>query len=67
MKISHGDINPATILINEEGGYKVMNTALFANGVNSFAKALTDNRRKKVYVAPILMKVMKKCRVLKEK
>ena len=59
MKISHGDVNPSTILVNEEGAYKVMNTALFANGANSFVKVLTDNRRKNLYVAPILMKVMK--------
>lgn len=57
MKISHGDLNPHTVLVTGEGGYKILNPKSFEGFTNSFARLVTNNRKRTVFLSPNLMKV----------
>lgn len=57
MKISHNDLNPTTILISDEGIFKVLNPKSFDKFSNSFTRILTNDIKKISYLSPALLKV----------
>ena len=56
LKVSHGDINPSSVLVSNDGIYKVLNPTMFSN-LNSFTRVFLNNRKSDFYLSPNLMKV----------
>ena len=56
LKVSHGDINPSSVLMSDDGVFKLLNPSMFA-GLSSFTKVLLNNRKSEFYLSPSLMKV----------
>lgn len=56
LKVTHGELNPSSVLVDSNGVYKILNPSLFGT-LSSFTNVLINNHKRELYLSPALMKV----------